>query len=359
MWYDFISNELEEFDSMKKEKSKRSGGKRAALIVLCTVLGIILTVLLAGTIYASRLMGSINRVGNEETLSQEQLDQLLAQEGEENVDGNIPTVNQGDIDWGSDVEKVEVGENIVNILLIGQDARGNERARSDSMILCTFNKDTNTITMTSFLRDLYVKIPGYYNNRINAAYPAGGMSLLNETLEYNFGVEVDGNLEVNFAHFAEVIDVLGGVDIELTGAEANYINNDVVGSRLTEGMHHLNGQQALCYSRIRKVGGNGDFGRTERQRKVLNSLIEEFRSADLNTMLNLLEEILPMITTDLSNAEIISLATELFPMLIDCTIVSQRIPEDGAYNMTMIDGMSVLLADMDAARALLKDTLTD
>lgn len=347
---------------MKNKKSKRSGGKRAALIVLCSVLGIILSVLLGGTIYASRLMGSINRVEDEETLSQEQLDQLLAAD-EETIDATAPTMNQEDIDWGENAELMESGEHIVNILLIGQDARGNERARSDSMILCTFNKNDNTITMTSFMRDLYVKIPGYYNNRINAAYPAGGMSLLNETLEYNFGVQVDGNVEVNFGYFAEVIEVLGGVDIELTAAEANYINNDVAGlgvpATLTEGLHHLNGQQALSYSRIRKVGGNGDFGRTERQRKVLNSLITEFRNADLSTMLDLLEEILPMLTTDLSNAEIISLATELFPMLADCTIVSQRIPEDGAYQMTMIDGMSVLLADMDAARELLKETLSD
>lgn len=345
---------------MKKNQSKGSGGKRAALIVLCIVLGLILAVLLGGTIYANQLMGKINRVENEETLSQEQLDQLLAEEEEETVaDFTGPTVNQEDIDWGNEVEKVETGENIVNILLIGQDARGNERARSDSMILCTFNKETNTITMTSFMRDMYVKIPGYYNNRINAAYPAGGMSLLNETLEYNFGVEVDGNVEVNFNHFAQVIDALGGVDVELTSAEANHINSQGVGGILTEGVNHLDGNQALAYSRIRKLGGDGDFGRTARQRKVLNSLIEEFRDADLNTMLDLVEEVLPMITTDMSNSQIISLATELFPMLAECTIVSQRIPADGAYQMTMIDGMSVLLADMDAARELLKDTMSD
>ena len=347
---------------MRKEKAKRSGGKRAALIALCVVLGIILSVLLAGTIYASRLMGKINRVENEETLSQEELDQLLAEDPDSET-VSAPTVNKDDIDWGNEVEKVESGEHIVNILLIGQDARGKERARSDSMILCTFNKDTNTITMTSFLRDLYVKIPGYYNNRINAAYPAGGMSLLNETLDYNFGVEVDGNVEVNFAHFSEVIDVLGGVDIELTSAEANYINNSLaqegIRSSLIQGMQHLDGKQALWYSRTRKVGGNGDFGRTERQRKVLNSLIEKFRSADLNTMLDLLDEILPMITTDLSNAEIISLATELFPMLLDCTIVSQRVPADGEYHLAMVDGMSVIIADMDAARNLLKETIAD
>lgn len=351
---------------MKKEKNKRSGGKRGALIALCVVLGIVLTVLLGGTIYASRLMGSINRAEEQETLSQEQLDQLLAEDAEnmeETVDGTIPTANKEDIDWGGEVEKVEAGENIINILLIGQDARGSGHARSDTMILCTFNKENNTITMTSFMRDLYVKIPGYYSNRINAAYFAGGMQVLDETLEYNFGVKVDGNVEVNFAHFAEVIDVLGGVDIELTSVEANYINSALrdegVVSNLSEGMQHLNGQQALWYSRTRKVGGGGDFTRTERQRKVLNSLIEEFRNADLSTMLNLLEEILPMLTTDMSNAELISLATELFPMLAGCTIVSQRIPADDAYTMTMIDGMSVLLADMDAARELLKETISD
>jgi len=346
---------------MDNKNTKSTGGKRAALITLCVVLGIVLALLLTGTIFVTQKLGKINRPGNNDPLTPDQLASILADD-DDDEDATGPSVNKDDINWGGDVEIVESGENIINILLIGQDARGNERARSDSMILCTFNKEENTLTMTSFLRDLYVRIPGYYDQRINVPYLLGGMELLDETLEYNFGVQVDGNVEVNFGYFSEIIEVLGGVDIELTGAEARYINNQLYQEAypdLTEGMQHLNGKQALTYARIRKVGGNGDFGRTERQRKLINSLIEKFRNSDLTTMLGLLDQILPMFTTDMSNSKIISLAMELFPMLADMEIVSQRIPADGDYYLAMVDEMSVIIADMDACRELLKETLTD
>lgn len=342
-------------------KNKSSGsGKRVALIVLCTFLGIVLTVLLGGTLYANHLMGLMNRVEEEQTLSQEELDQLLADETVA-ADDTTPVMDENDIDWGNGGETVPVIEeqdHIVNILLIGQDARpGEGRARSDTMILCTFNKDTKTITLTSFLRDLYVQIPGYQDNKLNAAYPAGGMDLLNETLEVNFGVQVDGNVEVNFSHFADVINLLGGVDMELRWDEANYINSSAQGERLSAGMMHLNGEQALQYSRIRHLDADADFSRTNRQRKVINALIEKFRNTKLTTLLGLLDDLLPMITTNMSNAEIIGYATDLFPMLSDCTIVSQRVPGDGQYSFAMIRQMACVVADMDAARELLRQTI--
>ena len=348
---------------MKKEK-KKGNAKRGILIALCVILGILLAVMAGGTVYATHLMNQIGRVemGTEETLSQEALDQLLQEEVETvAADDTTPTIQEEDINWGS--SNVQIGgedaENIVNILLIGQDARpGWGRSRSDSMILCTFDKEKKTITMTSFLRDLYVQIPGYQNNRINAAYPAGGMELLNETLVQNFGVHVDGNVEVDFSHFVDVIDLLGGVDIELRSDEAHYINSNTKGS-LTEGMQHLNGKQALYYSRIRYLDADADFSRTNRQRKVISALIEKFRDSKLTTLLGLLDDLLPMVTTDMSNKEMISLATDLFPMLADCTIVSQRIPQDDTYHLAMIRGMSVIVADMDAQREFLKNTLAD
>lgn len=347
---------------MKKAK-KKGNGKRGALIALCVVLGILLAVLAGGTVYATHLMNQIGRVeiGSEETLSQEELDQMLQDEaGEDVLDGTTPTIEEDDINWGEN--NVQIGseeDNLINILLIGQDARPDwGRSRSDSMILCTFDKEKKTITMTSFLRDLYVQIPGYQSNRINAAYPAGGMELLNETLAENFGVHVDGNVEVDFSHFVEVIDLLGGVDIELRSDEAYLINTNTPGS-LTQGMQHLNGHQALEYSRIRYLDSDADFSRTNRQRKVISALIEKFRNSKLTTLLGILDDLLPMVTTDMSNSEMISLATELFPMLADCTVVSQRIPQDDTYHLAMIRGMSVIVADMDAQREFLKNTLTD
>ena len=108
---------------------------------------------------------------------------------------------------------------------------------------------------------------------------------------------------------------------------------------------------------IRSLDMDGDVSRTNRQRKVINALIEKFRGTKLTTLLGLLDDLLPMVTTDMSNKEMISLATELFPMLADCTIVSQRIPADNTYTQRSIDGMSCIVADMDAARKLLEETI--
>lgn len=343
---------------------RQNNGGRAFLVVVCVLLGLVLTGLICGTIYFNVLLGKIQHDDINETLSQEQIDQILGEETQDPNESLPPEMDGDDMDWGNNEGKViEAAENVVNILLIGQDAReGWGRSRSDTMILVTVNKESKTITLTSFLRDLYVKIPGYEDNKLNATYVFGGMELLNETLELNFGVQVDGNVEVDFSHFADVIDLLGGVDIELRDDEAAYINSNLalegISSSLTGGMHTLNGDQALWYSRIRYLDADADFSRTNRQRKVINSLIEKFRNTKLTTLLGLLDDLLPMITTDLSNAEIIDYATDLFPILADATIVSQRVPADGAYTLNSIRGMSCIVADMDAARKLLEETIS-
>lgn len=343
---------------MKNKQNKKSSGKRTALIVLCVVLAIILAALLGLTVYAKYLLGRINYDPNTETMSKEEVEQYLATQ-ETDPDATGPTMTDDELDWGStNNNQIGKSDDIVNILLIGQDARpGWGRSRSDVMILVTFNKNSNTLTMTSFLRDLYVQIPGYGNNKLNATYVWGGMDLLNETLEYNFGIHVDGNLEVNFERFAQLIDLLGGVDMELRSDEASYINRDVGYSGLTSGVQHLNGDQALSYARIRKLDPDADFSRTNRQRKLLTSLIDEFKGSSLTTILGLLNEAMPMLTTNMTQSEIIGYATDLFPRLASATVVSQRIPADGTYTCPTINGMSVVKADMDAARALLKDSL--
>lgn len=342
-------------------EKKKSGCARVFLVILCIVLGLILAALIAGTVYANYLLGLMNRNEDtpQETLSHEQIDAILKEETVAPDESTAPAVKEEDINWGeNEGEVIENSKNIVNILLIGQDARpGETNARSDSMIMVTFNKEEKTITMTSFLRDLYVKIPGYMDNRINASYAIGGKDLLNETLEANFGVQVDGNVEVNFSHFEEVIDLLGGVDIELRADEANHINQRINRYELQKGLQHLDGEQALEYSRIRKLDSDQDFSRTNRQRKLLNSLVEKFRNTKLTTLLGLLDDLLPMVTTDLDNEEIIKYVKDLFPMLADCTIVSQRVPVEDKYYLAMINKMSVIVADMDAARELLRQTL--
>ena len=344
---------------MGKQKNRGSlRAQRVLLKLLCTVLGLVLAAMLAVTVYFQYLMNQINYVDPDEgyTLSLQELEQYLS--GETQADAGGSEMDPEDVDLGTpDTLIGGKGSDIINILLIGQDRReGESRARSDSMILCTFNKETKTLVLTSILRDLYVRIPGYQDNRVNVAYAAGGMKLLNETLETNFGIQVDGNIEVDFTQFSDIVDLLGGVTIDLRSDEAKLINNSTGGS-LAEGTNLLNGKQALAYARIRSLDGDGDFSRTNRQRKVINAIVESYKSANLKTMLSLLDDILPMITTDMSNLKIIGYALELFPMLSDVTIVSQRIPADGTYSGQMIRGMAVLVADMDAARQLLEETL--
>lgn len=247
-------------------------------------------------------------------------------------------------------------DNIINLLLIGQDRREYEsRARADTLILCTLSPDTGQITLTSFLRDLYVEIPGHEPNRINAAYALGGMPLLKNTFQHNFGITPHGCIEVDFSRFAQIIDTLGGVTLELRQDEAETINKTVPGS-LTEGTQLLNGSQALAYSRIRTLDADGDFSRAARQRKLIFSLLDSYRNAGLLTILSAAADTLPLISTDLEDRKLLALAAKLFPLLDSPQVISQRIPQEGTYSYETVRNMDVLIADLEAIRGCLKNT---
>ena len=255
------------------------------------------------------------------------------------------------------VDQTEPTENkvyeVVNILLIGQDRRdSSSRGRSDSMILCSFDRTNKTITLTSFMRDLYVKIPGYQDNRLNTVYPIGGMKLLNDTLLENFGVEVDANIEVDFNGFEEIVDAIGGVDIEMTRAEVAHLAEYYDYHHLVPGINHLSGEEALAYSRIRYI--DSDFQRTGRQRAVLNALVENIREANLVELLSLVETALPLIKTDMTDSQIVGYVLDFFPMLSDCEIISQRVPADNGFEEATIRGMAVIIADPDVTRRMLE-----
>lgn len=325
---------------------RQSGSfQRTLLSFIALVLGILLTVMLSVTVYFQHLLDKVNYVEQETTVA------IL-----DNLTEILPLPEEEDVkDTGLIGGK---GSDLVNILLIGQDRREEEdRARSDTMILCTINKKTKEVTMTSFLRDLYVTIPGYQSNRINAAYTFGGMPLLSETLKSNFGIHVDGNVEVDFTQFAQIVDLVGGVRMELRQDEADAINASVPGS-LIAGDQWLTGSQALAYSRIRNLDADGDFSRTNRQRKVIMALIRSYKDADLSSILSLMVEALPMISTDMNKLTMLRYAAELFPILAGAQIVSQQIPADGTYSHQSVNDMAVLVADMEATRQILRDTLT-
>lgn len=343
-----------------KRRCASTGKKKGCLIALLIFLAVLICAGLLAYGFLTLSLNKINRPDPNETfLSEQDWDNLIASE---NTGGETyAEVDPADVDFepGS---LIPIGgtEDMVNILLIGQDRRpGEVRARSDSMILCSFRKSTGEITMVSFLRDLYVQIPdykgnSYRDNRLNAAYAFGGMELLDAALKENFGVIIDANIEVDFDGFISVIDILGGVDISLTQEEADYMNR---GNKwnLTAGVNHFNGEQALAYSRIRYIGT--DFGRTNRQRNVLNSLFQSLKNKSLPEVISLINEIFPLLTTDMTNSEIISYATELLPTVSQGNIETLYIPYEGTYNYSTIRGMSVLLPNYTENRKLLQDAL--
>lgn len=349
--------------SLKKtDKSAKSNKnwKRSTLIILCAVLSVILVVLIGGTAYLEYLEGRMGDLDNS-TLSQDEIDSILNGET-----GTGPQMDDADVNFGDDPTEIVEGEHIINILLVGQDRRkGQGRQRSDAMILCTLNTDTKKLTMTSFLRDMYVQIPGYRNSKINACYQIGGAALLNECLKVNFGVEVDHNVEVDFEGFMDLIDLVGGVEIELTGDEAEYLNRrgnwDITGNdgwTLKKGVNNLTGSQALAYSRIRAIGT--DFGRTDRQRKVLTALLEKTKDLSLSQITKLIDQAMPLIATDMQMSDIVGYATELVKMFSELEVASLRIPADGTYSFADLKGAGdSIVLDFDTNRKLLADALTE
>lgn len=344
---------------MQNENKKKSF-KRVVLISVCVALSLILVVLIFAAVFMDRLLGSINRVPNgHETLSSSELEELMQPEQTRGEDFTGPMFNEDEITMPSENAEVIESENIVNILLLGQDRRGGTKnSLTDVMMLCSINKETKTLTMTSFLRDLYLKIPGHRrNDKLNVAYPIGGFDMINAALEVNFGVKVDGNVEVDFSQFAKIIDLLGGVDIELTGAEAGNLNEQ--GFWVKSGMNHLNGEEVLGYARIRAI--DSDFQRTNRQRNVITAVVNQFRNASLGQLTDTLTTALGMVTTNLTDAEIMKYAVELAPLLKDLTIVSQHIPVEGTYYFGDVKDQNIVdcifIRDFETNRQLLADIL--
>lgn len=345
------------------ETVKKSKKNKVVLIVLICVVALILVAAVAFFLISkgSDLLGLINRVDeNVPTLSQEEIDSFRNQTDAVDSENAMPQLNASDINMSENQAEIIVAKkNVVNILVVGQDRRDTKsRQRTDAMILCTIDKNEKTLTMTSFLRDLWVYIPGHEDDRMNAAYVYGGFPLLDNTLKYNFGVKPDHNIEIDFEGFKKIIDVLGGVEITLTAKEAKHIRQ-VYALEVEEGLNLLSGKEALVYARTRKI--DNDFSRTDRQRTVITAVIEKIRSLSVAELYKLCEEILPLITTDMSDAEILGYLVSYAPMLDDLEIVSQRIPMDGTYSFAMIENKSVITmtsGQLSKNRKLLKDTIS-
>ena len=334
---------------------KKRKGKTVLLWFLIVILALVLCAFMVLFAVYHYSVDKLNRPDPTETyLSEEEL--LRQQAAETEPDADYPTLDPTDVAQPGQAALIGQEDQIVNILLVGQDRRpGEGRARSDSMILCSFNKSKGTIQMISFLRDLYVPIPGgYMDNRLNAAYAMGGFALLDDTLETDFGIRIDANVEVDFSGFTKVVDILGGVDINLTQEEADWMNMGTY-KGFVAGLNHMDGEAALNYSRIRYL--DSDFYRTGRQRNVLMAMLDSVRNIDLTSAKALVDELFPLVTTDMTNAQILSYLTTLLPMLPGAEVSSSRVPSDDGFYYASIRGMSVVVPDMELARQQLKEAL--
>lgn len=262
-------------------------------------------------------------------------------------------------------------DDIVNILFVGQAARaGEEETMADSTMLVSINTYTKEITCMSILRDSFVKLPDYKGHQCgrakftvcyNLGYQwgggtAGGMEMTNICLKDNFGIEVDYNVEVSFDSFIKMIDYIDGVDIDLTQAEADYLNKDTLYVKRTiePGVQRLQGMEALSYARMRKAAGDSesDIKRTERQRKVVEALLEKFRYrsiADLNKWIDIL---LPMVSTTMTPTDVTKLAARVLPIFSELKIKGATVPMEGWGDMVDIykDGQIHSVMRFDTAK---------
>jgi LCP family protein required for cell wall assembly len=266
-------------------------------------------------------------------------------------------------------EPLMYDQDVFNILLIGSDTRSSGgNGRSDTMILVSINKKTQKIVETSLLRDMYVGIPGVSNGtRLNAAYAYGGADLLMKTIEQNFKIKVEKYASVDFFSFMNLIDRVGGVPIDISADEVRVANdyvkeiNHLKGLPKDSGLYTKTGEQtvdgkkALAYARIRYVG-NADWGRTDRQRIVLNQLFSKLKSLNLIQLNDMLNSFLPEVRTNLSKGELFTLLLSL-PTYSNYQVVSWHVPESGSYYSLHIGGNDMLGVYFDKVIAQMKEKI--
>ena len=246
-------------------------------------------------------------------------------------------VDKDDIGITEEVEEKlsPYSDSIINIALFGVDSADATTGRSDSIIIATIDTTHKKLKLTSIMRDSYVNISGIGNDKINHAYAFGGPQLAIKTLNENFNLNIEDFVAVNFDSLPKIIDMLGGVTVDITSEEVSHIPGIP-----SAGTYNLNGAQALSYSRIRYATG-GDYVRTERQRTILTKIFEKILTINPMKYPSLLNEVLPMVQTSLDYSKILELGTEVLKMGVT-TLEQERFPLDGYCQGEMINGVYYL-----------------
>ena len=327
----------------RKKPQKAGSAKKTVLIVVLVILILLAALVIAGVVYYNTMLNKLNKV----TVPKIDYSQQTAQTPETTQATEAAATEAATEETTVATEPhVASSADYINILLVGQAAREGEPERfADTMILCTVNTYEKTLTMTSLLRDTLVQYPNYtdtngkshrggqiklttiyHNGYICTNSTADAMGLMNQTLYEDFGIEVDYDVEIDFEAFIKAINLLGGIDVELTAAEAKYLNDfeNRYYYEMTEGKNWLDGTTALAYVRMRKAeGDNGsDIKRTSRQRRFIEAMLAKVKTMSISDLQNMANEVLPLVTVSMDNSEITNLLMTMLPMLSGLEIKS-------------------------------------
>lgn len=339
-----------------KTKDKKGKKRRRRIHPAITILAVILVILLGGSYltfsyFYSRL--NISHV--------EELIHSLGGEKEETIEGEELPSAEG---WDYDIADV------TNILLIGVDNDNlsglDDRGNADGLMILSINKNTKQVVLSSLMRDILASVPGEgYKTKLTLAYHYAGTQALIDTIETNFGVPIDNYIMVNYLSVIDIVDAVGGLELELTQDELYWMQpkiqnlNTLLGQDENanlidpsqEGTLLLNGIQTAAFMRIR-YAGDGDFDRTERARTVLMALADKARDLKMTEMLSLADRMLPQITTDLSQTRILSLLMSL-PKYLGYDMVSNRIPAGDSWYYDNNSNGSFVVIDYSVNREFL------
>ncbi len=322
-----------------RRKKKRTGLKIALVLLL-----LLAVVVAAVGVLFSRYYGLSNYISDSDLLKE------LGVEEEGAVDDsdlNLPD-----------------NKDVYNLLLVGVDRRdASWSGNSDSMILMSVNKKQKKVHMISFMRDLYADIEGYGVRKLNAACAIGGCPLLVRTIESNYRVNIDNYAAVDFNSMIQIVDMIGGVTLDVSDAEIEVANGYITDMAASMGVDpgpHLftssgtvecDGFQAVGYSRVRYVG-NSDYERTERQRTVMTRIFDKVRSMNLIEMNNFITAVLPLVSHNIDSGTMLTLVPQL-PSMMAWPMEQDRLPYDGLYTVDS----EILYPDMEQTVARLQQTI--
>ncbi|MCG7335914.1 LCP family protein [Sporosarcina sp. ACRSM] len=242
----------------------------------------------------------------------------------------------------------------INVLLLGSDARGDEKARADTLMIAHYNQTTNDVRLVSIMRDIYVDIPGHGKQKMNAAFAIGGPELVRKTIKENFDIDVHYYAMVDFAGFSKIVDVIAPDGIEV---DIPYTMSHGIYMTLHPGKQALNGEQLLGYVRFRH-DRLSDFGRVERQQEVMTKLKDQ--AISFHTFVNLpklLGVVEPYIETNVDKMTLLSIGKGML-LNKNATMETLRIPVANSYVDKRESVGEVLSIDFEKNKQALKEFLS-